>query len=228
MRKPVIAIKLSPRNYAALADLGDRAVTSMTGNASFATPSPALTNLQIAITDVNSAITKWGQKGNRGSHADLVDLRVKARLLADMLKAEAQYVQNTAQGAASTDYDAMAAIIVSSGFQLAGDRNPQGVLQKVQNLHQFISRKLNRNEVKLKWKKPLNVTSKSNVKEYKVLRANSTDIATAVEVAIVTKTSFIDSNNTGNVAAWTYLVIAYNAAGAGVTSDPVTVAVLGV
>src|SRR5215475_5510112 len=97
MRKPIIAIKLSPRNYAGLANLGNRVGVSMTGNASFSSPSPTLTALQTAVTDVENGIAKWGPRGNRGSHADLVDLQVKARVLADMLKAEAQYVQNTAQ-----------------------------------------------------------------------------------------------------------------------------------
>ena len=103
MRKPVISIKLTARMYAALVNLGNRVVASITGNASFATPTPTMTVLQTAITDVENAIAKWGPKTNRGSHADLVDLRLKARLLADMLKSLAQYVQNTAQAAAGLD-----------------------------------------------------------------------------------------------------------------------------
>jgi hypothetical protein len=177
---------------------------------------------------VEDAIAAWGPMGNRGSHADLLNLQTKARVLADMLKAEAQYVQNTAQIAAGTDYSDMANIITSSGFELASTPSPQGILQKVQNFHQFVSRQLNSNEVKLKWKRPLDVTSANNVKQYKVLRNTSTDFATAVEVAIVTMTTFTDINTTADVAVWTYWVVAYNNAGAGVVSDPVTVRILGV
>jgi len=228
MRKPIISIKLNVRMYSKLVDLAIRVIAFITGNANFVTPAVTLADLQTAVDDVNAAIAKWGPKGNRGAHADLVDLRLKARILADMLKAEAQYVQLTAQAAASTDYDAMANIITSSGYAIANAPSPQGVLEKVQNFHQFVSRELNRNEAKLSWKKPLNVANVGNVKQYKVLRNTSTDFSTAEEVGNVTRTTFTDTNSTADVVAWTYWVVAYNAAGAGVISDPVTVAVLGV
>src|SRR5437016_5752087 len=150
MKKPIISIKLSPRDYAKVVDLANRIVSSMTGNLSFPTPAPALASVQTQVTAVENAIAKWGPRANRGSHGDLVDLRLQALMLAEMLKAEAQYVQNTAQATAGVDYATMGAIITSSGYQLASAKTPQGVLQKVQNFHQFISRKLIRNEVKLK------------------------------------------------------------------------------
>jgi len=90
-----------------------------------------------------------------------------------MLKSEAQYVQNTAQIAAGSDYPAMGAVITTSGFQLSNTKNPQGVLQMVQNFHNFVSRKLNINQVKLKWKKPLNTQSAGNVKSYQTVPGNN-------------------------------------------------------
>ncbi len=201
---------------------------SLSGNINFLAPAPAVASLQSAVTAVAAAIGVWGPKGNRGGHAALVDLRFKALTLADMLKAEAQYVQNTAQAAAGIDYALMGTIITSSGFSLANARTPQGILEKVQSFHQFVSRKLNKNEAKLKWKKPLNVVNRGNVKEYKVLRNISTDFTTAVEAGITTKTTFTDTNTTATAVKWTYWVIAYNTNGAGVVSDPVTVDVLGV
>lgn len=227
MRKPVISIKLTAVMYAALANLGNRVVVGLTGNGLFLTPSPTLVALQAAITDVETAIAVWGPPNNRGTRTDLADLRTKARILSDMLKAEAQYVQLTAQALSGLDYTTMASNIRTSGFGLANDPSPQGRLEKVQNLHLFISRQVDRNQVKIKWSKPLNVTSKNNVKEYRVLRSDSTDITTAVEVAIVTRTSFTEFNTSGTVKVWTYWVVAYNAYEAGVVSDPVTVAVLG-
>jgi hypothetical protein len=56
---------------------------------------------------------------------------------------------------------------------------------------------------------------------------HSTDFTTAEEVGIVSKTTFTDINTASEAAVWTYWVIAYSAAGAGVVSDPVTVKVLG-
>ena len=228
MRKPVISIKLSSRMYSALVDLGNRIFASMTGNVNFTTPSPTLLAIQTAVTDVMDAIAAWGPKGNRGSHDDLVNLRLKAQVLRDMLKAEAQYVQNTAQAAAGVDYPTMGTIITSSGFALANDHTPQGVLQKVQNLHLSMSRKLNPNQVKLLWKKPLNVLTAGNVKSYRVLRNTSADITTATEVAITTRRSFIDVNTGSASVEWTYWVVPYNTNGAGAISDAISVAVLGV
>src|ERR1041385_3012672 len=171
MSKPIISIKLNVRNYAGLVNLGNRVNVDMTGNLNFATPAPTLADLTTATTAVENAIAAWGPKGNRGSHADLADLRLKSQTLHDMLKAEAQYVQNEAQSLAGLDYPTMASIITSSGYQLANSKTPQGILQMVQNFHNFISRKLDPNQVKLKWKKPLNTTSAGNVKSYRVLRA---------------------------------------------------------
>src|SRR5207244_2916057 len=115
--------------YSALVNLGNRIVASMTGNANYTTPVPTLVSLQTAVTDVENAIAVWGPKGNRGSHASLVDLKQKALTLSQLLKSEAQYVMNTAQIAAGSDYPTMAAIINTSGFQVANTKTPQGVLQ---------------------------------------------------------------------------------------------------
>jgi hypothetical protein len=226
MRKPVISMKVSARMYAALVNLGNRVITSLTGNLSFATPDPALMALQTAVTAVENAISVWGPISNRGSHADLVDLQTKARVLANMLKSESQYVQLTAQAAAGIDYATMGAIITTSGFELASLPGPQGRLEMVQNFRQFVSRKLSRNEIKLKWKRPLNVTSKNNVKNYRVLRNTTADFTTAVEIALVTKGTYTDTNTTAATVVWTYWVVPYNTEGAGVESNPITVAVL--
>ncbi len=228
MAKPIIAIKLRPHDYSGYVELGNRVVSGLTGNLAYTTPLPALASVSTQITAVENAIAAWGPKGNRGSHDDLVNLRFQTLTLANMLKSLAQYVMNTAQTTAESDYAHMAALITTSGFSLANVKTPQGVLEKVQKFHQFVSRKLNKNEVKLKWAKPLNVVISGNVKEYKVLRSNSTDFTTAVEVGIVTKTTFTDTNTSALAAKWTYWVIAYNTNGPGVVSDPVTVDVLGV
>src|ERR1035437_5326581 len=104
MSKPIIAINLSKTNYTGLASLGNSVHGGLSGNASFATPLPTLTALQTAITDVATAVAAWGPKGNRGSHATLVDLRNKALTLSQTLKSLAQYVMNTAQTTAGSDY----------------------------------------------------------------------------------------------------------------------------
>ena len=102
MKKPIISVRLNARDYSGLANLGNRLIVALTGNANFITPAVTLLILQGFITDVENAIAQWGPKGNRGNHADLVDLQLKARILADAIKAEAQYVQTTANIAAGS------------------------------------------------------------------------------------------------------------------------------
>ncbi len=227
MSKPIIAIKTRTLSYAALVNLGNRVVASMTGNANFPIPAPTLLALQTAITDVQNAIAVWGQKGNRGSHATLVALRQKALTLSQMLKSEAQYVQNTAQSASGSNYPAMAAIITTSGFQLANIKSPQGTLQKVQNFHNFVSRKLNANQVKLKWKKPLNTATAGTVKSYTIYRvAQPSPFSIATVIATTTKTTFIDIPTlSSDNLKWSYWIVPVGAAGNGVISDVVNVTV---
>ncbi len=135
-------------------------------------------------------------------------------------------MQLTAQLAAGSDYVLMASIIGTSGYDLKGTGTPQGVLQKVQNFHRFSSRQLAVNQLKLKWKKPLNVTTPSNVQDYKILRSATVDFTTAVEIGATTTTSFVVSNITSAPQTWTFWVVAFNSAGPGVPSDPITVTML--
>ncbi len=72
MAKPIIAINLSPRNYAGL---GNRVAASLSGNLNFLTPAVTVLNLQAATTAVVTALAKWSPLGSHGSKADLLDLR---------------------------------------------------------------------------------------------------------------------------------------------------------
>jgi hypothetical protein len=225
MRKPQIVIKLRPENPAGLANLGNRVIVALTANANFTTPAVSLANLGLAVTAVLDAIALWGPVGNRGSHANVVDLRLKSVTLANLLRAEADYVQATAAIAAGSDYETMAAIMTTSGFDLKSNGGPQGVLEAVQNFHRFISRSLAPNQVKLKWKKPLNVANVSNVKSYRVLRGTTSVFSDAVEIGNPTKASFIDTNN-GVTTTWFYWVVAVNSAGDSAPSEVVSVTVV--
>ncbi len=225
MNKPIISINLRPLNYAGLVNLANRVASSLAGNLNFATPAISVLALQAAVTDVINAIAVWGPKGNRGSHGTLIDLRSKALILAQLLKAEAQYVMTTATVASGTDFVAMQNIIISSGFRLANVKSPQGILQMAQGFQRFVSRQLDPNQVKLKWRKPLNVTSKSNVKSYRVLRGTTNVFSAATEIGTTTKTSFVDTNTTAASQTWSYWVVPVNTEGDGVISDVVTVRV---
>jgi len=221
--KPIIVIKVNLRAYAKLVSLGNRVIASLTGNANYTTPVPALTVLQAAITDVENAIAIWGPKGNRGSHSDLLDLRAKAATLAQTLKSISQYAMNTAQTAAGSDYTAMAAILGTSGFDTLTARHPQGLLQAVRNFHAAVSPRYNPNQVKLLWRKPLNVIVVGNVKSYNIMRGTTAVFSAAVQIATTTKAKFVDTNSTGAVQTWFYWVVPVNTAGDGAVSEVVNV-----
>jgi len=225
MRKPVIAIKLGPRNYSGLANLGNRLIASLTGNGNFTTPAVSLVNLQAAVTDVETALALWAPLGSRGSHSDLLDLRQKSLTLYQLIKTEQNYVQLTAQIAAGNDYETMAAIIGTSGFELGNVPAPVGKLPAVEGFQQVKSLLLNANQVMFKWNRPLNVT-KANVYLYRIMRAATADFSAAVEIGTSSKTSFVDANATGAVQIYTYWVVPANNAGDGAISNAVTVKVL--
>jgi len=191
--KPSATLNTRVNQYTALADLGNRVFVSLTGNPTYATPNPSLASLSAQTTLVEAAITAWGPVGNRGSHAQLLDLRNKCLTLRNMLVAEAQYVTNTAAVAAGNDYVLMATLISTSGFDVKNSPSPQGALAAPQNFHQMFSATISIYTPKLKWKKPIGLKSTNNVKMYHVYRNVTNDIHTATILAETTKTSYIDT-----------------------------------
>ncbi len=213
MVKPLIAIKLSASNYNGLVNLANRVGDSMSSNLNFLTPSPTLLSLASAVTAVVNSRTQWGDVHNRGSHIDLLDLRAKSLTLHQLLTAMAEYVQNTAQIASGNDYVLMTNIIAGSGFSIKGVNTPQGVLEAVENLRRLSSRSLNPIQAKVKFTKPLNVTSKNNVKSYIIYRGTTNVFTAAVQIDNIAKTEFIDTNNTGAPVTWYYWVVPIGTAG---------------
>ncbi len=95
----------------------------------------------------------------------------------------------------------------------------------VQGFHNFVSRKLNPNQVKLKWKKPLNTTSAGNVKSYNIMKGAISVFSAAMQIATTTMTSFVDTNDGAALVTWFYWVVPVNTVGDGVVSDVVSVIV---
>lgn len=203
-----------PSNYQGVANLANNVIASMTANANFATPVPALADIQTELTTLEGLIAAWGPVGNRGSHATLLALRAQSQLVYSMLLAETEYVQNTAQIASGNDYPAMAVIINSSGFGVKNNPNPQGLLALPQDFHQVFAGNVNPANVKLDWRKPLGLNSPNNVKSYQVLRSTDDDISTATVQATVTKTTWTDENAAAGTTYF-YWVRGVNAAGIG-------------
>ena len=228
MKAPSIALRVSSREYGKLVVLGNKVFNNMTGNLNFTTPSPTLLSLSTQIAQVVESLSVWGPKKNHGSQASLIDLRNKSLALHQLLKAMAQYVENIAAIAAGTDYALMSGIIATSGYAQASASTPVGLLQQPENLHILKSLSLARNQVKTRWKRPLNTTSPMDVDSYSVYRGITPDFASSSQVAITTKTEFIDTNTTGAPITWYYWVVGHNAYGTGAPSDVLAVSLFGV
>ncbi len=222
-KKPITVIKLRRNQYLLIIRLANRVTVSLASNLNFLTPNPALVAVLAAIANLQTAITAWGPPGNRGSHADLVNLRACSTTLYNMLSSLAGYVQTTAQTLAGSDYMLMATIISSSGFGMKNVPTPQGLLQPVENFRQLLTRTLAPNKAKLKWNQPLGVTSNNNVKSYSVRMSTTADFSTAVQIADITQNTFTDTNSTGGAVVRFYWIVALGAAGAGAPSSPIVV-----
>jgi hypothetical protein len=187
--RPQVVITARVNQYSALASLAFQIVADMTtaiGN--FPTPSPALAVITAAADVVVTNIGLWGPVGNRGSHQDLLNLRASCLTLRNLLVEEAAYVQNSVNLADS--YPDQAAFIASSGFAVKNSPVPQGLLGAPQNLHQLFQNGVSISTPKLKWAKPLGLTSPNNCKSYNIYR--SVAPAPGTYLATVTRTSFID------------------------------------
>ena len=216
--KTTIVLKLKVKQFSAILALAERIFEYLNGNIHFVSPSPGLATLNAGINELRDAIAKWGQQGNRGSHLDHVNLELSALKMYNMLWSIAEYCENTVL--LNVPDGERAAVLVTSGFTLKKAKTPQGRLEMVQNVHQFIARNVERTHVKLRWEKPLNLFTHTNVKGYKVSRSSHNDFATAKELAIVTATTYTDIPGAGD---WFYWITPLNYMGEGVTCQSIMI-----
>ena len=207
--------------YLAMNELASIVFAEMSFNISnFPVPIPALSTLGTANTTLEGAISTWGPVGNRGSHNDLLNLRAASLAVQSILRQLAAYVQNLVPTA--SDYATQAAFITSSGFSVKATPSVQGVLAAPTNLHQVFALNVPINKVKLRWKKPIGLNSKGNVKSYQVWRAVQTDPSAFSLVATTTKTSFVDLTTAASIS-YEYYVVGINNQGQGAISSVISV-----
>jgi hypothetical protein len=204
-----VKIGVSPTDFNGISVLASAVIAGMTANpVNFPAPNPSLVTLTAALASLNTAITNWGLVGNRGSHSDWLALSAAAMIMRNDLLLESAYVDNLVDP--NTPYGDQVAFIVSSGFSVRDLPTPQGVLNAPQDLHRNMSNSISENDIQLRWKKPLGLTSPGNVKFYKVLEDG-------VEIANPTKTSITLSGRVHGTT-YTYTVIACNDDGDGAIS----------
>ena len=96
-------------------------ISSMTGNAFFPTPVPALATLQTASDAYSDALIK----ASTGNRSDIAAKNEKREALTGLLRSLSTYVNLTANGDAT--------MLLSSGFDVSKDREPV-VITKPENL----------------------------------------------------------------------------------------------
>lgn len=210
--------------YGLLSSFAAFIIVSLTGNAAFATPDPAIVALTAAQTALDAAIAAWGPVGARGSHVDLMNLRSAALTMRNLLVQELGYVQSTVV-AAGGDYAAQSAMMASSGFGVKNAPVPQGLLGQPENFHQNFRNNISIYFVGLGWKKPLGLTSPGNVKNYQIWRNPTNNVfndPTCVGIGTATRTQFIDRTPL-DTPAW-YFITASNDQGLGAPTAGLLVA----
>lgn len=225
MARPNVKIPVRKTQYQALVTFAQNVVVAMTAAiADFATPNPALATITAAAIACQTAINNWGVVGARGTHNQLMILRSDALTLYNLIVAEAAYVQSIVSFTGGTYADQLA-LITSSGFSSKNSPSPQGPLQAVENLHQMYAPGVSIYTPKLKWKKPLGLTSPGNVKFYAVFRSTVLPVVLGnSRIGTTTKTSFIDKTCVKG-STYAYSVQAWNTNQAGQWSISIPVVI---
>jgi hypothetical protein len=217
MGKFSISLGLSRLSYSGLRTASQTIHDGFTAHAvEYPAPSPTMPVFQGHIDDLVTAIDAWGLPHARGSHQQHVELIAAANIVRDDLRKLALYAQTTKPD----DKDSWSSL----GFAIKRPKSAPVPLQMVRDLRIFISRLVPTGSIKLKWVRPLD-TDPSDVKVY-VIQYNNTAVQPALNgsqgvvnvMGISTDTSIlIEPPYEGANFFW---VTPFNAAGFGVSSDP--------
>lgn len=217
MKKAIIVIKLRPKQFSKILNLAKTVYESMLLNPGFINPQPTLPALKTAADELREAISKWGRTGNRGSHADYVNLATKAGYLHDLLTQLGEWCMSSIP--ADMPFTEQATLLGSTGYALKNAKTPQGMLEAVQNFNRIFARNVQEWQVKLRWNKPLNVANNNNVKSYVIYRSKVNEFSSATIINVVSKTSYIDEPGSGT---WFYWITPVNNKGQGIISEGAT------
>ncbi len=122
MNTPKVVTRFARYKDADLEQKAQHILTSLTGNAHFPTPTPALTELQAAITAYSTAL----EKAMDGTKQDTAVKNQARDVLETVISKLALYVQLNGNDDV--------AIILSSGFDVSKPAAPVGILDKPENL----------------------------------------------------------------------------------------------
>jgi hypothetical protein len=212
-----ISLNLGRLSYSSLRTLAQTIHDGFVAHAvEYPAPGPTMPIFQGHIDDLVTAINAWGPPHARGSHQQHVDLIAAANIVRDDLRKLALYAQTTKPD----DKDSWSSL----GFAIKRPKSAPALLGMVRDLRIFISRLVPTGSIKLKWERPLD-TEPRQVKVY-AIQYNNTAVQPALEgsqgvanvIGIATDTSIlVEPKYEGANFFW---VTPFNAAGFGVSSDP--------
>lgn len=184
-----------------LAGYGDAIVESMTGNAEFPTPDPTLATL---TGDAQAIRGKIAQIADLDAQRDVAigQLATLNQTARNNIRMMADYVQDKSDGNPDK--------ILSSGFEVAGEPEPMGELDAVQNLRVKFSNV--EGQLISRWKKVPGASS------YIVQYTLNPDAGPWLQAAVTTRVSHKITGLTPGQKYWVR-VCAVGAAGAGPWSD---------
>lgn len=201
--KPVVRVKCSPANFNKVLILGLAVQAGLTGHAGFY-PTPLITPLGVAITDLQVAIAALGTKHNKGGKANVNICINKTRVLYDQLVILAYYVQNIVS--ATTSPSLQAVQIGWSGFATKSKKSKIDSMQFPTFCHQLNTKKYPFTLRILKFKKPLGLFTGSKPPAYNVYA-----VLAGVKTLIATPTKTIHTVT----APGTYYVAPLSSSGEG-------------
>jgi len=205
-------------SYQTLFDFGTNVVAAMTAAvAVFVAPTPALADITTALTSLQTSITLWGVKGNRGSHAELVALRAARNLVRSLLEQESSYVQGVARSLSSVPEDEKDTILLA-GMRPKDDANTLPIPNAPVNARQLVRQKyLSTKKIFMKWKKPLVDPGSNSKPAFYIVSVSATPTGTFNQTAQTIKTSLVyEASNNDTIY---FKVVAVNAAGTSGNSD---------
>jgi hypothetical protein len=212
----LISLNLSRLSYSALKTLAQTIHDGFLAFvAAYPAPVPTMVIFQGHIDDLDAAILAWGPPNARGSRNQHLALIAAADVVREDLRQLAAYAMATKPN----DKDSWSNL----GFPVKRPRTEPAPLGMVRDFRFFISRLLIADTIKLKWERPLD-TERRKINGY-IIQYNNVAVQPPLGSqgitnahAVVTSTSIIlEPHYEGANFFW---VTPFNAAGYGVSSDP--------
>ena len=166
--KPVIRIKVSPRNFKALLAYASSVHDHMFANvAVFLSPSPTLANFAIDIGALASSIATLGTKTNKGGSSALASVKFRATAVYTDMIALANYVTNFVTVANTSPVQA-ANTIALSGFATKSPKSKIDTLQFVRSAKLVNSKKFPFTTGTITWRKCLGLFKGVKISGYNI------------------------------------------------------------